>query len=183
MVQFATRILARGATHRGGFARGWRLTPRSCLAEACREPVGFRAGAEHPAAVTTGRAMQVLSSDSLLGADIATVGARLGPPLQCKAVGDEVHLGYAGPDGTYVADGIVLVDGVVVRERPVLRSPPSIHGYWIGKPIERVLDCFGPLVETLHHQALQELTFAAWRVAVHEGRVVMATPRAITRAS
>mgnify|MGYP001384066955 CR=1 FL=1 len=36
--------------------------------------------------------MHVLSTDSLLGADIATVGARLGPPLQCRAVGDEVHL-------------------------------------------------------------------------------------------
>ena len=127
--------------------------------------------------------MHVLSTDSLLGADIATVGARLGPPLQCRAVGDEVHLAYAGPDGRFVPDGIVLADGVVVRERAALRSPPSIHGYWIGQPIEAVLPCFGALVEVLHHQALQELTFANWRVCVHEGRVVMAAPRTVTRAS
>lgn len=128
-------------------------------------------------------AMHALSTHSLLGADIATVGARLGPPLQCRAVGDEVHLAYAAPDGGFVADAIVLSDGVVVRERPCRRSPPSIHGYWIGQPIETVLACFGPLLETLHHTALQELTFAAWRVSVHEGRVVMAAPRAVTRAS
>jgi len=127
--------------------------------------------------------MHALIQDSLLGADVGTVGARLGPPLQCKGVGDEVHLGYSGPDGQYVPDGVVLVDGVVVRARAALRSPPSIHGYWIGQPIERVLSCFGPLLEVVHHLALQELTFAAWRVCVHEGRVVLATPRTITRAS
>ncbi len=127
--------------------------------------------------------MPALLPRSLVGADIGTVGTRLGPPLQCKCVGDEVHLAYAGPDGTYVQDGVVLVDGVVVRERSSLRSPPSIHGYWIGQPIERVLDCFGQLLSVVHHSALRELTFAAWRVCVHEGRVVLALPRAVTRAS
>jgi hypothetical protein len=122
-------------------------------------------------------------TDLLVGADVATVGARLGPPLQCRAVGDEVHLAYLGPDGGFVPDGIVLSDGVVVREHPGLRSVPTLHGYWIGQPIERVLARFGKLVEALHRPALLELTFAAWHVCVHEGRVVLATPRTLTRAS
>ena len=81
-------------------------------------------------------------SDSLLGADIAIVGSRLGPPLHCKVERGEVHLAYAGPGGCTVPDGAVE-----------------------------------------HDPALQELTFAAWRVFVHEGRVVLAQPRTVTRAS
>jgi hypothetical protein len=132
--------------------------------------------------MTIGTSMRVLH-DSLLGADIATVGAACGAPLQCKNVGDEVHLAYLGVDGAFVPDAIVLMDGVVVRERGLQRSPPSIHGYWIGQPIERVLPCFGPRVEVVHHPAMQEMTFASWRVCVHEGRVVLALPRVATRAS
>jgi hypothetical protein len=75
-----------------------------------------------------------------------------------------------------VPDGVVLVDGVVVREGAVRRSPPSVHGDWIGQPIERVLPCFGEVLAVAHDPALQELTFAAWRVFVHEGRVVLAMP-------
>jgi len=127
--------------------------------------------------------MPALVADSLLGADIATVGARLGPPLHCRAVGDELHLAYVGPDGQHVPDGIVLVDGVVVRARQGLRSLPTIHGYWIGKPIEHVLACFGVLESVTRHLAMEELQFAAWRVCVHEGRVVLALPRTLTRAS
>lgn len=127
--------------------------------------------------------MHVDQTDPLVGADIATVGARLGPPLECRAVGDEVHLAYLGPGDNLVPDGIVLSDGVVVREHSGLRSVPTLHGYFIGQPIERVLARFGKLVEVLHRPALLEMTFAAWRVCVHEGRVVLATPRTLTRAS
>ncbi|HZN41472.1 MAG TPA: hypothetical protein VFD82_21880 [Planctomycetota bacterium] len=122
-------------------------------------------------------ATTLLPPDSLLGADVAIVAAQLGPPLHCKAVRDEVHLAYVGQDGRCVSDGVVLVDGVVVRVSPVRRSPPSIHGDWIGQPIERVLPCFGEVLAVAHDPALQELTFAAWRVFVHEGRCVLAQPR------
>jgi hypothetical protein len=121
-------------------------------------------------------ATTLLPPDSLLGADLAIVGARLGPPLHCRVERDEVHLAYAGQDGRCVPDGVVLVDGVVVREGAVRRSPPSVHGDWIGQPIERVLPCFGEVLAVAHDPALQELTFAAWRVFVHEGRVVLAMP-------
>lgn len=121
--------------------------------------------------------------DSLLGADVERVGSRLGPPLDCRVAAGEVQLAYLGPDGHVVPDGIVLADGVVVRERAGLRSIPSLHGYWIGQPIERVFERFGPLHAVARSEALQELTFAAWRVCVHEGRVVLAAPRTLTRAS
>jgi len=124
-----------------------------------------------------------LPPDSLLGADLAIVGSKLGAPLHCKVERDEVHLAYAGPDGRCVADGVVLVDGVVVREGPVLRSPASSHCDWIGQPIERVLPSFGEVLAVAHAPVLQELTFAAWRVFVHEGRVVLAQPRTESRAS
>jgi hypothetical protein len=116
--------------------------------------------------------------DSLLGADLAIVGSQLGPPLHCKVERDEVHLAYLGQDGRCVEDGVVLVDGVVVRLGSVLRSPPSSPGDWIGQPIERVLPSFGEVLAVAHGPVLQELTFAAWRVFVHEGRVVFAQPRA-----
>jgi hypothetical protein len=122
----------------------------------------------------TAKNMHVDQTDPLVGADIATVGARLGPPLECR---------YLGPGDNLVPDGIVLSDGVVVREHSGLRSVPTLHGYFIGQPIERVLARFGKLVEVLHRPALLEMTFAAWRVCVHEGRVVLATPRTLTRAS
>src|SRR5262245_18766801 len=120
---------------------------------------------------------------SLLGADLAIVGSQLGPPLHCKVERDEVHLAYVGQDGRCVEDGVVLVDGVVVREGPVRRSPPSAPGDWIGQPIERVLPGFGEVLAVVHGPVLQELTFAAWRVFVHEGRVVLAEPRTVSRAS
>jgi len=125
----------------------------------------------------------IATADSLTGADIAAVVMRLGPPLGATIAGDELHLAYGGHDGSVAPDGIVLVDGVVVRERDVRRSPPSLHGYWLGQPIERVLGSFGPLVAVRGHPVLQELQFANWRVAVHEGRVVMATPGVVTAAS
>jgi hypothetical protein len=127
--------------------------------------------------------MPALLSESSIGADVTAVTARLGPPLTCRELGGEVHLGYGGADGALVPDGIVLADGVVVRERAVLRSPPVMHGYWIGQPIERVLSRFGPLVAATNGPVLQELTFAAWRVCVHEGRVVFAQPALLTAAS
>ncbi len=120
---------------------------------------------------------------ALTGADVAAVGARLGPPLACRAVAGEVHLAYLGERGEVVDDGIVLADGVVVRERAVRRSPPSMHGYWIGQPIERALPSFGRLIAVANGPVLQQLTFAAWRVCVHEGRVVFATPAVVTAAS
>ncbi len=123
------------------------------------------------------------TADSLTGADVAAVVARLGSPLACTLAGDELRLAYRGADDSVVDDAIVLVDGVVVRERVVRRSPPTLHGYWLGQPIERVQGCFGPLVALRAHPVLQELQFANWRVAVHEGRVVMATPGVVTAAS
>ena len=120
----------------------------------------------------------LLPPDSLLGADLATVAAQLGTPLHCRVVRDEVHLAYYGQDGRCVPDGVVLSDGVVVRVSPVRSSPPSSHGDWIGQPIERVLPCLGEVIAVAHDPALQEVTFARWRVFVHEGRVVLAQPRA-----
>jgi len=122
-------------------------------------------------------------ADSLVGADVAAVVARLGSPLRCRIAGDELHLAFVGPGGDEIADAIVLVDGVVVQERDARRSPPSLHGYWLGQPIERVLSCFGPLVAVRGHPVLQELQFANWRIAVHEGRVVQATPGVVNAAS
>jgi hypothetical protein len=127
--------------------------------------------------------MPALLPDSLTGADVAAVVARLGPPLACRVAGGEVHLGYLGERGDVLDDGIVLADGVVVRERAVRRSPPTMHGYWVGQPIERALPRFGPLVALANGPVLQRLTFAAWRVCVHEGRIVFATPAAVTAAS
>ena len=119
-----------------------------------------------------------LPPDSLLGADLAIVAAQLGPPLHCRVVRGEVHLAYAGPDGRCLPDGVVLVDGVVVRVSPVRSSPPSSHGDWIGQPIERVLPCLGEVIAVAPDPVLQQLTFAAFSVVVHEGLVVSAQPRA-----
>ncbi|MBL8754307.1 MAG: hypothetical protein JNK15_13475 [Planctomycetes bacterium] len=127
--------------------------------------------------------MIVASSHSLLGIDVGQAAARLGPPMSCVVVGDEVHLGYLGESGELVPDGVVLVDGVVVRARRVRRSPPALHAYWIGQPIERLLSNFGPVLASVPGAVLQELTFAAFRVCVHEGRVVLVAPRSLTRAS
>ena len=127
--------------------------------------------------------MHAVLPDSLLGTDMGTVGLRLGPPLQCRAVGDEVHLAYLGDDGQHVADGIVLVDGVVVRAKPGMHSLPTLHGYFVGREIERVLPYFGTLLEVTRHLCLQELLFPGFCVCVHEGRVVLALPRTVTRAS
>jgi hypothetical protein len=121
--------------------------------------------------------MPAMLSDSLVGADMGVVTARLGPPLACAVVGEEVHLGYRGAEGTELADGVVLVDGVVVRARAALRSPPALHGYWIGQPVERLLASFGAPTAVATSALLQELTFAAFRVCVHEGRVVLVSPR------
>lgn len=128
--------------------------------------------------------MPALCSDSLVGADMGAVTARLGPPLACEVVADEVHLGYRGADGKELPDGVVLVDGVVVRARAALRSPPALHGFWIGQPVERLLQSFGAPAAITTGVVLQELTFAAFRVCVHEGRVVLVAPRSsLTRAS
>lgn len=127
--------------------------------------------------------MPSVLSDSLLGADITTVGARLGPPLDCREVGEELHLAYLAADGRHVPDGIVLVDGVVVRERPGLHSLPMLQGYWIGQPIERMLPTLGAVQSMTRHLVMDELQFAAFRVCVHEGRIVLAQPRPLTRAS
>lgn len=127
--------------------------------------------------------MHPLPTTSLVGADVGAVGARLGPPLSCAAVGEEVHLGYGGLDRDLVADAVVLVDGVVLRTRPCRRSPPSLHGYWIGQPIECLLANFGAPVAVVTGMALQELTLPAFQVCVHEGRVVAIGPRSLTRAS
>ncbi|MFY9342777.1 MAG: hypothetical protein WAT39_09825 [Planctomycetota bacterium] len=120
---------------------------------------------------------------TLVGADIGAVGASLGPPLRCAAVGEEVHLGYRAVDGSLITDGIVLIDGVVVRTRPTLRSPPSLHGYWVGQPIERLVATFGTPQAMTNEGTLQRLQFAGFDVGVHEGRVVAITPRTLTRAS
>jgi hypothetical protein len=127
--------------------------------------------------------MRALLPNSLVGADVGMVGARLGPPLRCESVGDEVHLGYGGSDGDLIPDAIVLVDGVVVRERAVRRSPPALHGYWIGQPIERLLATFGLPLRSAGRGVLQRLTFPAVHVFVHEGRVASVAPRAVTAAS
>ena len=67
---------------------------------------------------------------------------------------------------------------------PVSHSrSPRLHGYWLGQPIERVLPGFGELIAVRGHPVLQELQFTNWRVAVHEGRVVMATPGVLSVAS
>lgn len=127
--------------------------------------------------------MNALGAESLVGTDVGFAASRLGPPLACVVCGDEVHLGYLGLDGRLIADGVVLVDGVVVRARAKLRSPPSLHAYWIGQPIERLLQNFGPVLAVENSAVLQEFTFAAFRVCVHEGRVVLVAPRSLTRAS
>jgi hypothetical protein len=152
------------------------------LAAASRGPRRFLASRTDAAAVDA-EAMPALLSESSIGADVTAVIARLGPPLACREVGGEVHLGYGDASGTMVPDGVVLADGVVVRERAVLRSPPVMHGYWVGQPIERVLPRFGPLLAVESGAVLQQLTFAAWRVCVHEGRVVFARPELLTAAS
>lgn len=125
----------------------------------------------------------VRDAGSLLGADVAAVVAELGPPLACRADGAELHLAFAGEDGEILPDAVVLSDGVVVGHRPARRSPPSLHGYWLGQPIERVLSVFLPLLEVRRHGVLQELQFAQWRVAVYDGRVVLAVPGAVRAAS
>jgi hypothetical protein len=127
--------------------------------------------------------MNVAAASTLVGLDIGQAAARLGPPLSCAAVGDEVHLGYLGSAGELIPDGLVLVDGVVVRAKAGQRSPPALHGYWIGQPVERLLPNFGAVVATVPGPVLQELVFAAFRVCVHEGRVVLVQPRSLTRAS
>jgi hypothetical protein len=167
----------------GGFAEALRPT-RSFggLAAASQGPRRFLVARADGAAVDVD-AMPALLSDSSIGADITAVMARLGPPLACREVDGEVHLGYLGADGALVPDGVVLADGVVVRERAVLRSPPVMHGYWIGQPIERVLPRFGPVLAVAEGRELQQLTFAAWHVCVHEGRVVFAAPARLTAAS
>ena len=127
--------------------------------------------------------MPALLSDSLTGTDVAAVAARLGPPLDCREANGEVHLAYEDGDGALVHDAVVLADGVVVRARPARRSPPSMHAYWIGQPIERALPRFGALLAVVDRGALTELAFPGWRVCVHEGRVVFAAPAAATAAS
>lgn len=120
---------------------------------------------------------------SLLGADVATVVAALDPPLGCRVLGAELHLAFVGDDEEILPDAVVLSDGVVVRQRRARRSPPSLHGYWLGQPIERVLPVFLPLLEVRRHGVLQELRFAQWRVAVYDGRIVVAVPGAVRAVS
>jgi hypothetical protein len=118
-----------------------------------------------------------MEPNTLVGTDIGQAAARLGAPQSCVTIDEEVHLGYLDDRGALVPDGIVLVDGVVVRAKLLRHSPPMLHAFWIGQPIERLLQKFGPVLATQPGPVLQTIEFAALRVSVHEGRVVLAEPR------
>lgn len=83
--------------------------------------------------------------EDLMGADVAAVCARLGPPLGCRHVDGVLRLTYADRDGEALDGAVQLADGVVVRvAADACRSGAVGRGARLaGGPVEDLPARFG----------------------------------------